>query len=373
IIIMFNYYEEKPFKEEDVGELFFEKELPTPPGSNRGIDLGRHVLEPVDEGAHKSSRREWWYFNVFFNEPGSDLTNWSMIVSFNKMASNDIRFLKRDNLFVILYDNNNESYNYCSLDKQRSVLQADGPGVDVTFENSWAKGEYPNWHIHTENMENGFIADLDFTADFLPIWVIGRSPNLPYAKDFAGNYYIPRCEVKGNITFKGNSYSVNGIGYHDHVWETLTRRIITNGWEWLNIHFDNGWEIYLSKFNFRTLFNWYAAALILSPDNRNMVEFNKFSVEYIETAAPQELPLMKHPLKIRVMATKDDMILNMDIEIYNTCDIVWKLARTGIFEGPCSVSGTFSWSGLSVDLNGYGMSETTRVKYLLERPRLLIK
>ena len=373
IIIMFNYYEEKPFKEGDVGELFFEEELPTPPGSNRGIDLGRHVLEPIDEGAHKYSRREWWYFIVFFNEPGSDLVNWSMIVSFNKMASNDIRFLKRDNLFVILYDNNNESYNYCSLDKQRSVLQADGPGVDVTFENSWAKGEYPNWHVHTENAENGFIADLDFTANFLPIWVIGRSPNLPYAKDFAGNYYIPRCEVKGNITFKGNSYSVHGIGYHDHVWETLTSRIITNGWEWLNVHFDNGWEIYLSKFNFRTLFNRYAAALILSPDNRNMVEFNKFSVEYIETAASQELPLIKHPLKIHVMATKDDMILNMDIEIYNTCDIVWKLARTGIFEGPCSVSGTFSWLGFSVDLNGYGMSETTRVKYLLERPRLLIK
>jgi predicted secreted hydrolase/RsiW-degrading membrane proteinase PrsW (M82 family) len=373
IITMFDYYEEKPSTKEDVGELFFEEVLPTPPGSNRGIDLGRHVLEPVDEGAHKSSRREWWYFNVFFNEPGSDLVNWSMIVSFNKMAFNDIRFLKRDNLFVILYDNTSGSYDYGTFDKRRGVLQADGPGVDVTFENSWAKGEYPNWQVHTENAENGFIADLDFTADFLPVWVLGRSSNLPRAKYNAGDYYIPRCIVKGNITFNGNTYSVCGTGYHDHVWETLTSRIITNGWEWLNIHFDNGWEMYLSKFIFRTPLNRYAAALILSPDNRNMVEFNKFSVEYTETAAPQELPLMKHPLKIRVEATNDNMVLNMDIEIYNTCDIVWRLARTGIFEGPCSVSGTFSWSGHSVKLNGYGMSEVTRVKYLLERPRLLIK
>lgn len=373
IITMFDYYEEKPSTKGDIGELFFEEELPTPPGSNRGIDLGRHVLEPDDEGAHKSSRREWWYFNVFFNEPGSDLPNWSMIVSFNKMALNDIRFLKRDNLFLILYDNTGESYNYGTLDQQRGVLQADGPGVDVTFENSWAKGEYPNWQVHTENAENGFIADLDFTADFLPVWVLGRSPNLPRAKDFSGSYYIPRCIVKGNVTFNGDTYSVSGIGYHDHMWETLTRRFITNGWEWLNIHFDNGWEIYLSKFNFRSLLNRYAASLVLSPDNRNMVEFNKFSIEYIETATPPELPLMKHPLKIRVKATRDDMVLNMDIEIYNTCDIVWKLARTGIFEGPCSVSGTFSWSGHSVELNGYGMSEVTRVKYLLERPRLLIK
>ena len=117
--------------------------------------MGRHVLEPADEGAHKSSRREWWYFNVFFNEPGSDLVNWSMIISFNKMAFNDIRFLKRDNLFVILYDNASESYDYSALDKRRGVLQADGPGVDVIFQNSWAKGVYPNWRVYFKNVENG--------------------------------------------------------------------------------------------------------------------------------------------------------------------------------------------------------------------------
>jgi len=373
IITMSNYLGEDISPEGDDYQKLFEEDLPTPPGSNRGIDLGRHVLEPTDEGAHKLSRREWWYFNVFFNEPGSDLADWSMIISFNKMAFNDIRFLKRDNLFVILYDNASGYYDFSTLDQQRGVLQADTPGVDVTFDNSWAKGEYPNWHVYTKNVESGFIADLDFTADFLPVWVLGRVSNLPIAKNWAGDYYIPRCRVTGNITFNGNTYNISGTGYHDHVWETMTRRIITRGWEWLNIHFDNGWEIYLSKFIFRTPFDRYLAALILSPDNRNMVEFNRFSIEYVETKTPEGLPLMNYPLKIRVEATQDDMVLKLDIQLYNTCEIVWKIARTGMFEGPCYVSGTFSWSDNSVELNGYGMFEITIVKYLLERPRLLIK
>lgn len=373
VITLLDYYDQPMEGVVDGHSISFSEEIPTPPGSNRGIDLGRHVLEPEDEGAHEKSRREWWYFNVFFNEPGTDLENYSMIVSFNKMAFNDVRFVKRDNLFIILYDNQSGYENLCSLDKKRGTLQAEGPGVNVAFEQSWAKGTYPFWQVHACNDENGFCADLNFTADFLPVWVVGRSPNLPRAGEYAGDYYIPRCVVKGTVILDGQQYNVSGVGYHDHVWETLTRRIITRGWEWFNLHFENGWEMYLSKFIFRTPFERYAAALILSPDNRNMVEFDKFTIEYTQTQSPEELPLMSYPVKIRVEAEKDGMSLVLDIENYNICDIVWKFGRTGMFEGPCRVSGTFSWSGYSVDLQGYGMSEVTRVKYLLERPRIFFK
>ncbi|PNX45972.1 MAG: hypothetical protein BV459_07390, partial [Thermoplasmata archaeon M11B2D] len=69
---------------------------PTPPGTNRLIDSGRHILLPEDEGFHKGSRREWWYFNVFFNGLESDLQGYSLVVSFNQMKFFDIRFLKPD-------------------------------------------------------------------------------------------------------------------------------------------------------------------------------------------------------------------------------------------------------------------------------------
>jgi hypothetical protein len=142
---------------------------PTPPGTNRIIDSGRHILLLADEGVHKQSRREWWYFNVFFNDPDSDLQGYSMIVSFNHMKFFDIRFLRPDNLFILLFDDSGMSYNFNTLNKRRGTLQATGPGVDVTFQNSWVKGSYPSWQIHVVNDEKAFVADLNFTADFLPV------------------------------------------------------------------------------------------------------------------------------------------------------------------------------------------------------------
>jgi predicted secreted hydrolase len=326
---------------------------------------------PVDEGTHRFTRREWWYFNVIFDDPHSELINWSMIVSFNKMAGNDIRYLQRDNLFVILYDEMRTSYDFSIIDKPRKTLQMGGPGVDIQFEDSWAQGQYPSWQIHTSNKEKGFTVDLNFTADFLPVWVIGRSTNLLFGKYFGGDYYIPRCVVNGTIQWQNKEYKVSGIGYHDHIWETFVPRIITSGWEWFSIHFDNGWEMYLSKFDLRTLKDRYAAAIIISPNNRNLVEYDKFAFTYTQTAQAQEIPSIVYPKKCRLEAERDGIVLTLDIEIYNTYELAWKMSRTAMFEGPCRVIGTMSWSGNTVALNGLGMSEITRVKYLLELPHIL--
>jgi hypothetical protein len=82
---------------------------------------------------------------------------------------------------------------------------------------------------------------------------------------------------------------------------------------------------------------------------------------------------MAYPKKLHVEAQRDDMTLKLDIEIYNTCQMVWKWARTGMFEGPCYAKGTFSWSGYTVELNGFGLSEFTRVKYLFGLPGIFRK
>ena len=82
---------------------------------------------------------------------------------------------------------------------------------------------------------------------------------------------------------------------------------------------------------------------------------------------------MTYPVKYHIEATRDDMKLVLDIEVYNIIEIVWRFARTGMFEGPCRVNGTFSWSGNIVELNGYGMTEVTRVRYLFSNLRDRIK
>ena len=346
-------------------EQLIEETPPTPPGDRRGIDSGRHVLETNDEGPHKLSKREWWYFNVFFNSPGTDLKDWSMIISFNKMGLQDIRFLKRDNFFMILYDDKGVSYNFNILDQRRNTLSYTGPGVDVKFKDNWAKGAYPTWQVHGENSEKDITVDLTYTADFLPVWVEGRSSNLFFiGKQMSGDYYVPRCSVEGTIKWEGKEYNVYGIGYHDHVWEAIIPRFVTKGWDWLNLHFDNGWEMYISKFTLRWPRNKFAGALIVSPDNRNIVEWSQFTLNYVETKQSQNLPSLSYPVKYYVEASQEDMLLKLEITVYNVCEITFKSGRTGMFEGPCFAKGTFSWEGHTVELNGYGLSEVTRIKYL---------
>jgi hypothetical protein len=348
-----------------------DQDPPVPPGSNRLIDKGRHILTVEDESVHPISKREWWYFNVFFDDPKSDLANWSMIVSFNKMKFNDIRFVDRDNFFFILYDPEGTSYNFGSYDNPRGVFQIGKPGVDLTFGNSWAQGQYPEWMVHAEYNQGEIIADFHFKADFMPVWVEGRSSNLLIGGHVAGDYYIPRCNVAGEILWNGHEYTVKGLGYHDHVWETNIPRFISRGWEWFNFHFENGWEMYMSRFNLRSIGNRYAGAIVISPNNRNLVEFKFYDLEKIELVSAADFPRIKYPLKYRVHAEREGMILELDITIYNICEVVWPRAWTGMFEGPCVVSGTFSWDQESVELQGKGMSEVTIVHYLLQRPRIL--
>ena len=362
-----------PTSDDDMS-ISVEEPEPTPPGTNRFIDSGRHILQEKDEGFHKGSRREWWYFNVFFNDPESDLQGYSLVVTFNQMKFFDIRFLRPDNLFILLFDESGTSYEFSILNQRRGTLQATGPGMDVTFQNSWVQGLYPTWHVHAVNDEKGFVVDLEFIADFLPVWVEGRSANLPIASLVTGgDYYIPRCRVTGNMTWDGAVYHVGGIGYHDHVWQSVVPRWVSKGWDWANLHFDNGWEMYVSKFYLRMPGKVSFSSIIVSPNNRNITEFDHFDVTYTETETPKGLPFMYYPKKMHVEAERDGMVLDLDIVVYNTNVKIWRLARTGMFEGPCYATGTFSWDGYTVHLNGYGLSEFTRVKYLIGLPGIIIK
>jgi hypothetical protein len=113
--------------------------------------------------------------------------------------------------------------------------------------------------------------------------------------------------------------------------------------------------------------NTLTGALLVSPNDRNIVEWGtEFTLEYVEEKPADGYSAMTYPVKYHLVASRDDMKLELDIEVYNAIEIVWKYAGIGMFEGPCRVTGTFAWSGNIVELNGYGMTEVTRVKYLLE-------
>ena len=345
----------------------------------------RQVLKPNDEGSHQSNfliTQEWWYYNAFFNEPDSELRNWSLMISFNQMGIEDM-------FFMTLYDDENKSYGG-SFSKISGTIQSSGPGVNVRYNTSYAIGIYPNWHIYAEDGnldENNITVNISYKASSLPLWfVFNTGHNMRLSP--AGHYCIMNCEVTGEIKINEIVYSVHGVGYHEHSWfnflskkqkigiqnmgqEQIVFQDILDVWDWFCIHFDNGWDMFAGKMLQRSsLARFMPGNLWITPDGENITECFFFRFEYLETI---ESPLssIEIPTKIHIRAIflntiitnplKGLIRLDVVIKTKNIHEYIWgDPPQYGMWEGPCSVNGTIKWQGNTVELNGWSMMELTR-------------
>ena len=374
-------------------------EVYTPPTSF--IPSFRRDVSPEDEGVHYDKlriAREWWYYGAVFNHNDSELKNWAIQVSFNHMARGDlIGTTKPDLLVVTLYGPDGETYGGM-INKKRylgilntGTLIASSPGVSVEFEDSWAEGEYPNWHVHAEDNDidasHDIVIDLDYTADSLPIWTIG-SRAFDQSKSSIANYLFTGCEVSGTITIDGEEFSVKGTGHHEHSW---TPKIVTlgviNGWDWFHMTLENGWNIYSTTYypmpqalTSKTPKSNPLSTLLLTTDNgETFTELRNVDLQ-ITRQDPQIFPFVKMPTDFNIVASPSvnplyavsqallfgtNTQLDVDVSVKNECDNVWKFPTyLGMKTGYSEIEGTLSWTDDDGDhdipLSGIGVSWSMR-------------
>ena len=149
--------------------------------------------------------REWWYFNAVFTDGSSQLKDWAVAVSFNHMARGDLFGTNKPDLLVVsILGNNSETYGGMVNKEHHLGILKDGtliagsPGVKVEFEDSWAEGSYPRWHVHVQNADvdaaHEIVIDLDFTAKSLPVWALG-SHVIEKSDSEVANYVVLGCDV----------------------------------------------------------------------------------------------------------------------------------------------------------------------------------
>ena len=203
--------------------------------------------------------REWWYFNAVFNDSSSQLKDWSIAVSFNHMARGDLLGTNKPDLLVVsVLGNNSETYggmtnkeHYLGILKEGTLI-AGSPGVKIQFEDSWAEGSYPRWHVHAEDSDidtaHEIVVDFDYTARSLPVWVLG-SRAFDKSESEVANYVLLGCDVSGTVTIDGQTYTVKGTGSHEHSWTpNAITRLAIGGWDWFSLTLDNGWNIYAANY-----------------------------------------------------------------------------------------------------------------------------
>ena len=348
----------------------------------------RNVLKGNDEGPHQNmifEMKEWWYYNAYLNDENSELKNWFIFMSIQLYHT--FGALKLE-----LLDDENESYGgdyYRPID----AIQAYGPGVNLFFNNSFEIGRYPNWHIYAEYTQPDsleIIVNLTFKANSLPRWLI-KNTGHNRSNSFFGYYCVMNCSVYGNISLNGTVYNVSGLGYHDHTWAPKNRKIfkfnigeniknwgenklidLLNIWDWLCIHFDNGWDMFVGKtyLDNRYLFSKFGpGSLCFTTSGVEFYEVYFFLLDYEETKN-SSIPNIEIPTKVHIKALilntfgfkqlKGPILLDFYYEAKNDReDLYGDPPFLGYWVSQGKIYGFAKNRGVTIPLNGWAVMETT--------------
>jgi len=334
----------------------------------------RHLIKEHDEGLHYNSlfkHQEWWYYTVLFNNPKSELKNWSVAVSFSKFPHTDaIKF--------IVHEDTKKNYGNIYL-KPAGTCKASNSNVDIKIGNSYAKGKYPQWQICTDNKKIDtpeISVKLNFQAKSLPMWII-KNTGLNLTSSLFGYYCIMRCDTKGIVTINDKKYNVEGIGYHDHTWMPMLKEttgeksepkiIDFNVWDWLTIHFDNGWDAFIGKFHSSDRFpisKIFPGSLSITRDGKKLNECYFFNITYLEYQKTS-FPNVIIPKKIQIKGFKINPIngqffIDIIYELENIRECIPRNPPTwGQWEATGKVYGEIKMFRKKIKLNGWGIMELT--------------
>jgi len=360
---------------------------PTPPASI--VPGFMRAVSPEDEGVHYNKilvSREWWYWSAILDGEDSSLKGWSVAVSFNHMAIGDLfGTLKPDLLVVTLHGPNGEEYGGM-INKKRGfgilsppTLEAKSPGVSVTYDNSWAEGKAPKWHVHAESgdidKDHTIIIDLDYFAPSEPIWTAGERI-LDKSKSNIASYVFLGCTVNGTIKIDETNYKVKGNGFHEHSWSPgIVTRDLINGWDWCHMFLDNGWNIYFTSYyptpqvlsRKTSRINPFGTLIITTDNGKTLTILDNVDPKIVASdtkvfpfvKVPSEISITAKPGLLQIPIKSSKIVLNIDIKDDNTYEKVWKFPTyVGMKVGRSIISGKITWTdddgNYEVDLNGLG-------------------
>jgi hypothetical protein len=380
-------FENKENKEVTEENVSVTPSPPTPPASI--VPGFMRAVSPEDEGVHYNKilvSREWWYWSAILDGKDSGLKGWSVAVSFNHMAIGDLfGTLKPDLLVVTLHGPNGEEYGGM-INKKRGfgifsppTLEAKSPGVSVTYDNSWAEGKAPKWHVHAESGDidknHKIIIDLDYFAPSEPIWTAGER-TLDKSKSNIASYVFLGCTVNGTIKIDETSYKVKGNGFHEHSWSPgIVTRGLINGWDWCHMSLDNGWNIYFTSYyptpqalsRKTSRINPFGTLVITTDNGKTLTILDNVDPKIVASdtkvfpfvKVPSEISITAKPSLLQIPLTTNKIQLNIDIKADNTYEKVWKFPTyVGMKVGRSIISGKITWTDddgkYEVDLNGLG-------------------
>jgi hypothetical protein len=360
-----------------------------------------------DEKNHPDSIIEWWCPEAFFKTVENN-KKWSLNASFTDYIGDT---KKPESLFKItLFDQDkNKRYEYLKILPNELIKKPSKNGkFGIKFANSYIEGAYPDYNILLEDPKNNIKLDLKFHALAKPYWVAQNVTNgwLPWGLGFYRYGFVPKCDLSGKLIIKNKTYSVEGIGYYEHVWGDFSfknpltllsglKRTISiysklAGW-WLHHHdmkipksikfssennpfgydwawavLDNGWSIFYGNIMLWIMEGPAAGTLIVSKDDKTYKEFCNINFYYNKTKYVKEYDFY-YPSDFSLTARNGKEELYLHFVMTSDCrkfinkfpgKKYWRAFL--ICEAPGSVEGYYFDGKKKIKLNGFSKIEPQR-------------
>lgn len=314
-------------------------------------------LTEEDEGFHKRDTQEWYYVGAIFDNSHPKFANWTLVCTF--LTTRGIR--EYNSMWLFPPDEEN-AIDIGFMDLKPRSLKASKKRVDVTFQNNFLKGMYPDYQLYFESENKKYIIDLKLKGDTDPKWVTQNGEKVIRAKSsYLHDYFIPRVLISGTISVDGTAYPVQGEGYYEHV-RGLVDPFATYGWLWIGIPRAEGKGKNLC-INIGTSYNLdntpQEQMIYFTENGKDYGTFIIYKIENIETA---EVADLRYPTKLHLTAEESGN--KMDITLTRlpcTYKVVGKELfnfRATFITGPASCSGTFEWKGKKYKLSSVAIASS---------------
>lgn len=348
-----------------------------------------------DEGSHYPVTREWWTFETIFTT-SIDKRKWNLMLI---MAYN----LEKPNCFFqyTLFDiTNKKCVLRKDIDDEIHKFKHKKNKMDLQYEQSFAKGLFPDYNLHLEDNEQSLTIDMDFNAISNPHWIAQdiTDGDLPIGLNFYKYGYIPNTNILGKMSLDDQIFELNGKGYIEHVWGDWsyqkplsqiknlrkTIRTYTNlGKWWLSHHkpkipnkialttennpfgydwawgvFDNDWSVFYGNILFWLYKGPAFGVLTLTPDGNTFWEFCNIKYKYNKVHYVKEYDIY-FASDIELDAILDDKKIHLRFYLDTKChDYIDPFDHQGFYkafilaEMPGRMEGTFEDKEKRIDLKG---------------------
>lgn len=273
-----------------------------------------------DEKEHIFAGSEWWCAEAFFKTI-KDNKRWSLKVA---LTEGQIKFKKKIEsiLNMTLFDLDNNKFFICYSRDLTSKLKSIKDRFDVSYNESFMRGAFPNYSIYIRDQKNDIEIDLNFLAEAYPHWIAQDITKgwLPMGLGYFKYGFVPKNKISGTMKIKEKTYSLEGKGYFEHIWGDfdyhnplsnlldLKKTIVTYtklagwwfhnhrikipnsitlstdnnpfGYDWVWSLLDNGWSLFYGNIMFWIREGPVIGSLILTKDGKSYTEFCDITFSY---------------------------------------------------------------------------------------------